>query len=63
MSKRIEEIKQYLEFAYTGARRVGTEEDCLRISRAIAALKADTYEEIFSEEFKEKYYYGDCGEE
>lgn len=63
MSKQIKEIKQYLEYTYTGARKIGTVEDCLRISRAIAALEADTEEEIFTEEFKKKYYCGDYKEE
>lgn len=62
MSKQIEEIKQYLKYAYTGARKIGTEEDCLRISRAIAALEGDVEEGIFTEEFKKKYYREDCKE-
>lgn len=55
MSKGIEEIKEYLKSAYSGARIIGTEEDCLKISRAIAALESDVDEDIFTEEYKERY--------
>lgn len=55
MSKGIEKVKEYLEQAYTGARRIGTPDDQLRIARAIAALEADVDEDIFTEEFQERY--------
>ena len=39
---------------------MGDEEDVLRISRALAALMADTDMDIFSEEFERKIIENEC---
>ena len=57
MSEKIDIIKDYLEYSYSGAKMMGDAEGMLRISRALVALQADIYDEIFNEEFLEKYYY------
>ena len=54
LSEQIIRINDYLENCYIGAKTIGNEEDKLRIARAILPLKADPYEEIFTEYFQEK---------
>ena len=56
MNKQINIIKDYLEKSYSGAKMMDDAECMLRISRALAALQADVYEDIFKEEFVAKYY-------
>ena len=56
------DIREYLEDAYTGARALDDYEAQIRIARAIAAFNADPEMEIFTEEFKEKYYREECKE-
>mgnify|MGYP003303194795 CR=1 FL=1 len=56
MNEQINIIKDYLEKCYSGAKMMDDAEGMLRISRALAALQADVYEDIFKEEFVEKYY-------
>ena len=56
MNEYINIIKDYLEKSYSGAKMMGDAEGMLRISRALAALQADIYEDIFKEEFVENYY-------
>lgn len=58
MTAQINKIKEDLELAHSGARMLGNEEDVLRISRALAALMADT--DIFSEEFERKIIENEC---
>ena len=54
----MEEIRDYLEKCYIGARAMDDDELQVRIARAIAAFEADPEMEIFTEEFQEKYYGG-----
>ena len=55
MKKQEEEIINYLETAYSGAKMMADEECMIRVSRAIIAFKADPYNEVFAEKFiKEK---------
>ena len=56
MNKQMNIIKDYLEKSYSGAKMMDDAECMLRISRALAALQADVYEDIFNEEFVAKYY-------
>jgi hypothetical protein len=56
MNEHMNIIKDYLEHSYSGAKMMDDVESMLRISRALAALQADVYDEIFKEEFLEKYY-------
>ena len=56
MNRHINDIKDYLELSYSGAKIMDDAEAMLRISRALVALQADVYEDIFKEEFAEKYY-------
>lgn len=56
MNDQIKAIEEYLENSYSGAKMMDDVDAMCRISRAIAALKADTEMEIFTEEFKELYY-------
>ena len=58
MSEKMNIVKDYLEYSYSGARMMGDIESMFRISRALAALQADIYDDIFKEEFLEKYYMG-----
>lgn len=60
MTAQINKIKEDLELAHSGARMLGNEEDVLRISRALAALMADTDMDIFSEEFERKIIENEC---
>lgn len=48
-------IVEYLETCYSGAKMSDDVEGMCRISRAIAALQADTEMEIFTEEFQMAY--------
>ena len=48
--KQQEEILNYLEYSYSGAKMLGDEETMLRISRAIVAFKADVYTDIFKDD-------------
>lgn len=48
------EIIEYLECAYLGAKALGDEEAMLRISRALLAFKADPYKDIFLDNFVEE---------
>lgn len=48
-------IIEYLEMSYSGAKMMDDVDSMCRISRAIAALKADPESEIFTEEFQEAY--------
>lgn len=45
-----EEILEYLEYSYSGAKMLGDEETQLRLARAIIAFKADVYEDIFKDD-------------
>lgn len=49
-------ILEYLETSYSGAKMLDDIECMCRLSRAIAAFEADPEEEIFTEDFKERYY-------
>lgn len=55
MSYQIKEIEKYLETSYSGAKMMDDLETMCRIARALAALKADTEMEIFTDEFREVY--------
>lgn len=48
--KQQEEILNYLECSYSGAKMLGDEETMLRLSRAIVAFKADVYTDIFKDD-------------
>ena len=48
--KQQEEILNYLESSYSGAKMLGDEETMLRISRAIVAFKVDVYTDIFKDD-------------
>ena len=52
----IDEILNFLEESYIGARIRGNEYGMLKIAHAIAALKAPVNMEIFTEEFKKWWY-------
>ena len=54
LSTQISNIKQYLEECHSGAKMAGNIEDQLRIGRALVALEADPYTEIFLENVLEK---------
>lgn len=58
--KSIQEIEEYLEDSYTGARMLDQEEAMLRIARALFAFKADINEEIFSEAVREREVLKEC---
>lgn len=58
MNEHMNIVKDYLEHSYSGAKMMDDIEGMFRISRALAALQADIYDEIFKEEFLEKYYMG-----
>ena len=49
LSTQISNIKQYLEECHSGAKMAGNIEDQHRIGRALVALEADPYTEIFLE--------------
>ena len=51
-----QDIVQYLEYSYSGAKMLHDEETCLRIARAIAAFKAPTDQDIFTQEYTDFYY-------
>lgn len=55
MNDKIRVIENYLEISYSGAKMMDDVESMHRIARALAALKADTEMEIFTEEFQELY--------
>lgn len=55
MNNQIKEIEEYLEYAYSGAKMMDDVDSMCRIGRALAALKADTDIEIFTEEYREIY--------
>lgn len=55
MNKDMLSIVEYLETCYSGAKMSDDVEGMCRISRAIAALQADTEMEIFTEEFQMAY--------
>ena len=46
-------INEYLEEAYCGAELMNDSDNMLRISRAIAALNADIYKDIFMKDIIE----------
>lgn len=48
--KQQEEILEYLESSYSGAKMMGDEETMLRLSRAIVAFKADVHTDIFKDD-------------
>lgn len=53
--KNYKEIIEYLENCYTGARACDDVEIMCRVSRALAAFKADVHEDIFTPEYHKKY--------
>lgn len=50
------QILEFLENSYTGATALDHFETVVKLARTIAAFKSDPFEEIFTEEFKEKFY-------
>ena len=48
--KQKQEVLDFLENTYTGAKMMGDEEVMLRASRALLAFKADVHKDIFIEE-------------
>lgn len=54
MNKQMNEIKEYLENAYSGAKMMDDIEGMTRISRALVALQADVKKDIFTKEFIEE---------
>ena len=55
MNERLNDVKEYLENSYSGAKMMDDVESMTRIARALAALQANVEEDIFTEEFMEKY--------
>ena len=55
MNERLNDVKEYLENSYSGARMMDDVESMTRIARALAALQADVEKDIFTEEFMEEY--------
>ena len=61
--KNQKEIINYLDNSYSGAKMMGDNETMLRLARALAAFKADPYDdEVFQEKFIEKYILDDFSE-
>lgn len=60
MAGQIDSVLNMLEHSYSGAKMMGDTVVELRISRAIAALKAPVEQEIFTEEFKEWWVSKEC---
>lgn len=58
MTDQMKTIIEYLENSYSGAKMFHDEECMLRISRALAAFKADVETNIFTEEFLASHYSG-----
>lgn len=48
--KQKQEVIEFLESTYTGAKMMGDDEVMLRASRALLAFKADVHKDIFIEE-------------
>ena len=55
--KQKQEVIDFLENTYTGAKMMGDEEVMLRASRALLAFKADVHKDIFIEENVLEFYY------
>lgn len=55
MNERLNDVKEYLENSYSGAKMMDDVESMTRIARALAALQADVEKDIFTEEFMEEY--------
>ena len=55
MNERLNDVKEYLENSYSGAKMMGDVESMTRVARALAALQADVGKDIFTEEFMEEY--------
>lgn len=51
-----EEVKEYLENVKSGAKAMDDIEMMHRVDRALAAFEADVEDEIFNDDFKEKFY-------
>lgn len=54
MNQQMNKIKEYLEYAYSGAKMMDDVEGMTRISRALVALQADVEKDIFTKEFIEE---------
>lgn len=55
MNERLNDVKEYLENSYSGAKMMDDVESMTRIARALAALQADVEKDIFTEEFMKEY--------
>ena len=55
MNERLNDVKEYLENSYSGAKMMDDVESMTRIARALAALQADVEKDIFTGEFMEEY--------
>lgn len=55
--KQKQEVIDFLENTYTGAKMMRDEEVMLRASRALLAFKADVHKDIFIEENVLEFYY------
>lgn len=55
MNERLNDVKEYLENSYSGAKMMDDVESMTRIARALTALQADVEKDIFTEEFMEEY--------
>ena len=55
-NKAYKEVKEYLENVKSGAKVMDDIEMMHRVDRALAAFDADVEDEIFNDDFKEKFY-------
>lgn len=54
--KAYKDVIEYLENVKSGANAMDDIEMMHRVDRALAAFKADVEDDIFTDEFKEKFY-------
>lgn len=55
-NKAYKEVIEYLENVRSGAKAMDDIEMMHRVDRALAAFEADVEDEIFNDNFKEKFY-------
>lgn len=55
-NKAYKEVIEYLENVRSGAKAMDDIEMMHRVDRALAAFEADVEDEIFNDDFKEKFY-------
>ena len=60
MNKEINNVIEFLEYCFIGARALDDYENMVKFSRAIAALKAPADMEIFTKKFQNWYIEKEC---